>query len=248
MKHEQEAATGHDRQTIRRKDGRQLSDGAQLARQRISSRRREETLSGRGVLGSARDSTKDGAPKARPEAKEERDKSKIDISSLPSVLIPYRDSLPEVGGIYFVLEKSEVMYIGKSQNLRKRWHGHECCAELDRPKKARVAWLEVPSEEDRTRLEQSLIARLNPRLNIKLRLVIKPETYRLVKAAMTGEELKDRREKLGLSRTALAEELRTTLATITRWENGDRSIPAYLDLALETVERNHKPTKKKGNK
>ena len=55
---------------------------------------------------------------------------------------------------------------------------------------------------------------------------------------MTGDELKNFRERLGLSREELARELRTTYPTIYRWETDDRAIPPYLDLALETIERN----------
>lgn len=54
---------------------------------------------------------------------------------------------------------------------------------------------------------------------------------------MTGSELKDFREKIGLSREELAKELRTTYPTIYRWETDNRAIPPYLDLALETIKR-----------
>jgi DNA-binding XRE family transcriptional regulator len=54
---------------------------------------------------------------------------------------------------------------------------------------------------------------------------------------MTAEELKQRRETLGMSRDDLAKALLTTPVTVWRWENGERAIPPYLPLALETVER-----------
>jgi transcriptional regulator with XRE-family HTH domain len=57
---------------------------------------------------------------------------------------------------------------------------------------------------------------------------------------MEAAELQRRREALGMTREELARALETTSVTIWRWENGERSIPAYLKLALETVERNHK--------
>lgn len=62
---------------------------------------------------------------------------------------------------------------------------------------------------------------------------------------MEAEELQKRREALGLSRDELARELKTTTVTIWRWENGERSIPPYLSLALETIEREHKNGGKK---
>ena len=57
---------------------------------------------------------------------------------------------------------------------------------------------------------------------------------------MEGNELQRRREALGMSRDALAKALQTTAVSVWRWENGERAIPPYLPLALETVERNHK--------
>jgi DNA-binding transcriptional regulator YiaG len=51
-------------------------------------------------------------------------------------------------------------------------------------------------------------------------------------------ELIEFRERLGLSQTELAKELRVARNTVWRWENGERLPPEFLDLALETVERN----------
>ena len=54
---------------------------------------------------------------------------------------------------------------------------------------------------------------------------------------MEAIDLQKRREALGLSREGLARELSTTVVTVWRWENGERGIPPYLELALQTVER-----------
>lgn len=54
---------------------------------------------------------------------------------------------------------------------------------------------------------------------------------------MTGEELTEWREKLGLSRDELAKQLKTTYTTVYRWEENNRAIPPFLDLALKTIER-----------
>jgi DNA-binding transcriptional regulator YiaG len=54
---------------------------------------------------------------------------------------------------------------------------------------------------------------------------------------MEAKELEQRRKALGLSREVLAKELFTNPATVWRWETGERQIPPYLSLALETVER-----------
>lgn len=64
---------------------------------------------------------------------------------------------------------------------------------------------------------------------------------------MTGDELRDRREKLGMSQTRLAQLLGTTQNTISRWELGEMQIEKseMLDLALQALERGaHKASKK----
>lgn len=54
---------------------------------------------------------------------------------------------------------------------------------------------------------------------------------------MTPEQLVAFREDLGFTQQELADRLRVDRVTIARWETGARSIPPYLDLALETVRR-----------
>jgi transcriptional regulator with XRE-family HTH domain len=55
---------------------------------------------------------------------------------------------------------------------------------------------------------------------------------------MNGQNLRERRQRLGLSQTGLAEKLGTTQNTISRWEQGTIEIqnPEMLDLALKTLE------------
>ena len=54
---------------------------------------------------------------------------------------------------------------------------------------------------------------------------------------MNSEDLKAKREGLELTQDQLAKELGVDVMTISRWERGARSIPPYLSLAIETVER-----------
>ncbi len=61
---------------------------------------------------------------------------------------------------------------------------------------------------------------------------------------MTGKELKDYREGIGLTQEQLAEALQVASNTVSRWERDDRAIPPYLSLAIETIERNLKPKTK----
>jgi transcriptional regulator with XRE-family HTH domain len=64
-------------------------------------------------------------------------------------------------------------------------------------------------------------------------------------SAMTGEELKEKRTTLGLTQAQLAEILEVKPNTVARWERGILTVPKAIELALETVERNHKKPGKK---
>lgn len=53
---------------------------------------------------------------------------------------------------------------------------------------------------------------------------------------MTGEDLIRWREDVGLTRDDLARLLKSTYATVFRWEKNQRSIPPFLFLALKQIE------------
>jgi len=57
------------------------------------------------------------------------------------------------------------------------------------------------------------------------------------------EELKRRRTALGITQAELATVLGVKPNTVARWESGVLAVPAYLPLALETVERKKKAAK-----
>lgn len=49
---------------------------------------------------------------------------------------------------------------------------------------------------------------------------------------MTGEQLREKRQKLELTQEALAKELGVSSNTVARWERDEVAIPPYLELAL----------------
>lgn len=53
---------------------------------------------------------------------------------------------------------------------------------------------------------------------------------------MKSDELKQRREALGLTQEQLARELDVTTMSVSRWERGVYPIPHYIELALEAIE------------
>lgn len=61
---------------------------------------------------------------------------------------------------------------------------------------------------------------------------------------MTADELRDFRLRLNITQQTLAEALGVDRNTVARWERGERAIPAFLHLALETIERQKKSSKK----
>ena len=62
---------------------------------------------------------------------------------------------------------------------------------------------------------------------------------------MEGKELKQKRESLGLTQTELAKLLGVKMNTVYRWESGILAVPKSIELAMETIERNHKLIKTK---
>lgn len=54
---------------------------------------------------------------------------------------------------------------------------------------------------------------------------------------MTGPQIKTRRQSLGLTQSQLGDYLRVSPNTVARWERGEMAIPAFLDLAIQTIER-----------
>ncbi len=66
-----------------------------------------------------------------------------------------------------------------------------------------------------------------------------PETEATLARLMTGADLRQRREALGLTQAQLGALLGKPQKTISRWERGDHRIesPVVLDLALRTLER-----------
>jgi repressor LexA len=57
---------------------------------------------------------------------------------------------------------------------------------------------------------------------------------------MKPEDLKRRREALGLTQEQLARELEMTTMTVSRYERGVNPIPHVFELALEALERRRK--------
>lgn len=61
---------------------------------------------------------------------------------------------------------------------------------------------------------------------------------------MESDELKEKRVALGLTQAQLAEILEVKPNTVARWERGVLAVPRTVELAMETVGRMFKKSKK----
>jgi hypothetical protein len=89
--------------------------------------------------------------------------SNLDIRSLPSVKLQERALLPEESGVYFAFN-TEIQYIGKTYNLRKRWISHHRYCQLERLDDVSISYLTVPSIV-LSYIEDVAIAYFKPLLN-----------------------------------------------------------------------------------
>lgn len=79
---------------------------------------------------------------------------------------PFGDQLPDEQGIYFVLYKAEVLYIGMTNSFFKRWEKHHRSDELKALSGVEVACCPVYCDRATLyQIEQRLIAWMSPVLN-----------------------------------------------------------------------------------
>lgn len=70
--------------------------------------------------------------------------------------------------------------------------------------------------------------------------VVESDTQTCYIPLMTGNELKEKRTKIGLSQQKLSQLLEVSLSTVARWEQLEKDLipnSKMLDLALQTIER-----------
>ena len=54
------------------------------------------------------------------------------LDNLPAVKLLAKEKLPDTAGIYFVVDnKDRLLYIGKAQNINKRWVNHHRYHQLE---------------------------------------------------------------------------------------------------------------------
>lgn len=95
----------------------------------------------------------------------------IDFNSLTpfqldSIDIENKDDLPEQSGIYFVIDQSDIYYIGMSLNIQKRWYNHHKQQALNSLPSIRIAYLDCLPKHYLKNIESALIEHFKPKLNI----------------------------------------------------------------------------------
>jgi len=92
------------------------------------------------------------------------DSMQVNFDSLPSLPLGSKSMLPECSGVYFVFGDGELQYVGKAENLRKRWRNHARRSEVECLEAPSIKWM--PTKSDLLdSVEASVIARYQPALN-----------------------------------------------------------------------------------
>lgn len=99
-----------------------------------------------------------------------------DVLSLTWLPLAQRQDLPNVSGIYFVLENERVIYIGLSKtSILRRWWTHNKVQELNaRTGEIKIAWLECRAISLLPAIETAMLLRFRPELNQKMGTRIVP--------------------------------------------------------------------------
>lgn len=142
------------------------------------------------------------------------------LLDLPSVSLSELQSLPECPGIYFVIDKDcSVLYIGKADNLRRRWNKWHHRFDQAAENGAKVAWMQVSSKILLFDIEKALIQYFQPTANgtryeRKLR---QPSSNKPSKSGVATGFLILRKQS-GVSQQDVAQALGVTYQTVSDWE------------------------------
>lgn len=101
----------------------------------------------------------------------------IDPNSLPYLPFESKNKLPKIMAIYFVLDGEDVIYVGRSVNLKERWLNHSLAPALEL-QNIRIAWLAIENPLH-LGFEFYFIERFNPKLNVMVSGGLKDDRIRL---------------------------------------------------------------------
>lgn len=85
---------------------------------------------------------------------------------LPFVNLDELKNLPSIRACYFVLDNDKILYIGRTENLKKRWVSHHIMRNHDLPDSIKIAWYEALPFWSLEKMERSLIKDYRPKINV----------------------------------------------------------------------------------
>lgn len=140
----------------------------------------------------------------------------INLSELPSLPLECKANLPlRCQGIYIALSaKGEVLYVGRSKDIQKRWRSHSRFKHLKQIQGSRLAWLEVSDPYLLRILEPALIEYFKPEFNDPKYT----SSYPQKKGVQVG--IVNLRKCLNLTQRQVAQATGVTEQTISNWEVG----------------------------
>jgi GIY-YIG catalytic domain len=148
--------------------------------------------------------------------------AEIDPLALPSLPLLNRSQLPNLPAIYFVITDEQVIYIGRTSNLRQRWVDHHLLKQKALGEiLVKVAWLSCSDINLLPSIELALIEYFQPCLN---------------RCGLGRRENPDYSRVTGLVNRELAKRLRVYVAESesTISEVVEKALKKYLDEVQDT--------------
>jgi len=104
-----------------------------------------------------------------------------EIKNLPFVSFVELKLLPEVKGIYFIVEDNDILYVGMSRNIKKRLMTHTRRSFIHKKNKSSVVhYLLVEDDKERQKLEYNLIKTFKPRYDCYREFSNKPPSQKFL--------------------------------------------------------------------
>jgi len=152
----------------------------------------------------------------------------INPLTLPSLPLTERCLLLSVSAIYFCLSESgEVLYIGKSDNIARRWRQHHHYCHLEIRGDVKLGWLLVSERNLLSSLEHALIRYFKPLLNNQIACF--GRGYADNSTIMS--RVVELRKQLDLTQRQLAAMVGVTETTIRNWENNRSGVKWFERIA-----------------
>ncbi|MGL4618074.1 MAG: GIY-YIG nuclease family protein [Chroococcidiopsis sp.] len=119
----------------------------------------------------------------------------IDPDTFPWVRLEDRAQLPEIRACYFVTVGEDVLYIGKTDNLNRRWRGHHLLKVFQEFNEVRISWLAPLPGWKLDEFEKELINAYQPKINRpfkpentkRLTIDISPELHYAIKTTAIAQ-------------------------------------------------------------